>query len=77
MIRRVFLDRRIRFLMRAVVVLLAGMSIEVYLLPHYVAPFTVAFYAIGLQACAICALWKPEGKPVGLALVRCIVLVFL
>ena len=39
-------------------------------LPHYVAPFTAAFYAIGLQAMRHLRLWKPEGKPVGLAMVR-------
>ena len=38
MIRRVFLDRRIRFLVLCVLVIAAGMTIEIYLLPHYVAP---------------------------------------
>ncbi len=37
---------------------------------HYVAPFTGAFYAIGLQAMRHLRLWKPEGKPSGLALAR-------
>jgi hypothetical protein len=75
MVRRVFLDRRIRFLVVAVLILAAGMAIEIYLLPHYVAPFTAAFYAIGLQAMRHLRLWKPEGKPVGLALVRFTVMV--
>ncbi len=70
MMRRVFLDRRIRFLVIVVLVWAAGMAIEIYLLPHYVAPFTAAFYAIGLQAMRHLRLWKPERKPVGLALVR-------
>ncbi len=70
MVRRVFLDRRIRFLVIGVLILAAGMAIEIYLLPHYVAPFTAAFYAIGLQAMRHLRLWKPERKPVGLALVR-------
>jgi hypothetical protein len=70
MLRRVFLDRRIRFLVLCVLILAAGMSIENFLLPHYVAPFAVAFYAIGLQAMRHLRLWKPEAKPVGLALVR-------
>jgi hypothetical protein len=48
----------------------AGMVIEIYLLPHYVAPFTAAFYAIGLQAMRHLRVWKPEGRPMGLALVR-------
>ncbi|MGD0345722.1 MAG: hypothetical protein ABSA85_03145 [Terracidiphilus sp.] len=70
MVRRVFLDKRIRFLVVCVLVLAAGMAIEVFLLPHYVAPFACAFYAIGLQMMRHLRLWKPEGQPVGLALVR-------
>jgi len=70
MARRVFLDRRIRFLVVGVLILSAGMVIEIYLLPHYVALSTAAFYAIGLQAMRHLRLWKPEQKPVGLALVR-------
>lgn len=70
MVRRVFLDRRIRFLVVCVLVLAAGMVIEIYLLPHYLAPFTGAFYAIGLQAMRHLRLWKPEGKAVGLTLTR-------
>ena len=56
-------------------VLAAGMSIEIYFLPHYVAPFTAAFYAIGLQMMRHLRVWKPEGKPAGLAMVRFIVTV--
>ncbi|MGO8758971.1 MAG: hypothetical protein ACLQG3_12680 [Terracidiphilus sp.] len=70
MVRRVFLDRRIRFLVIAACVLAAGMAIEIYLLAHYVSPFTAAFYAIGLQMMRHLRVWKPEGKPVGLAMVR-------
>jgi hypothetical protein len=70
MIRRVFLDRRIRFLVICVLLLAAGMVIEIFLLPHYVAPFTAAFYAIGLQAMRHLRVWRPEGKPAGLALTR-------
>ena len=70
MVRRVFLDRRIRFLVVCVLVLVPGMFIEIFLLPHYVAPFAAAFYAIGLQAMRHLRVWKPEGKPVGLTLVR-------
>jgi hypothetical protein len=70
MLRRVFLDERIRFLVVCVLVLAAGLTIEIYLLPHYVAPFVAAFYAIGLQAMRHLRLWKPDGKPVGLTMVR-------
>jgi hypothetical protein len=70
MVRRVFLDRRVRFLIVCVAVLAAGMVIEIFLLAHYVAPFTAAFYAIGLEAMRHLRVWKPEGKPSGLAMVR-------
>jgi hypothetical protein len=71
--RRVFLDRRIRFLVVCVLVLAAGQLIEIFLIPHYLAPFTAAFYAIGLQAMRHLCLWTPGDQPVGLTLVRLIV----
>jgi hypothetical protein len=79
MVRRLFLDRRIRFLVVCVLILCAGMLIEIYMIPHYVAAYTAAFFAIGLQAMRHLRLWAPEGKPVGRQLVRitvslCIVL---
>jgi hypothetical protein len=70
MLRRVLMDRRIRFLVVCVLVLTAGMIIEIFLLPHYMATFTAAFYAIGLQAMRHLRLWSPEGQPVGLTMVR-------
>jgi hypothetical protein len=70
MLRRVLLDRRIRFLVLCVLVLMAGVSIEIFMIPHYVAGFTAAFYAIGLHAMRHLRLWTPEKKPVGLQLVR-------
>lgn len=70
MVRRVFMDRRIRFLVLCVLILTAGMAIQIFLVPHYLAPFTAAFYAIGLQAMRHLRLWRPENKPIGLSLVR-------
>lgn len=70
MMRRVLHDRRIRFLVVSVLFLMAGMMIMIFIIPHYLAPFTAAFYAIGLQAMRHLRLWTPEGKPIGLALVR-------
>lgn len=70
MIRRVFLDRRIRFLVLSVLFLVPGMVIQIFLIAHYLAPFTAAFYAIGLQAMRHLRLWTAEGKPIGLAMVR-------
>lgn len=70
MIRRVFRDRRIRFLLLCVLVLACGMVIEIFLIPHYLAPFTAAFYAIGLQAMRHLRVWSPGGQPVGATIVR-------
>jgi hypothetical protein len=70
MLRRLLMDRRIRFLILCVLVLAAGMAIEIFLIPHYLAPFTAAFYAIGLQAIRHLRLWSPDGQPVGATLVR-------
>jgi hypothetical protein len=70
MIRRVFLDRRVRFLVWCVFVLASGMVIEIFLVPHYLAPFTAAFYAIGLQAMRHLRVWRPGDQPAGLAMVR-------
>jgi len=82
MIRRVFLDRRVRFIVLVVLFALPGMIIQIFLIPHYLAPFTAAFYVIGLQAMRHLRLWTPEHRPVGLALVRwalplCLLLVIL
>jgi hypothetical protein len=54
-------------------VLLVGMVIEIYLVPHYLAPFTSVFYALGLQAMRHLRLWSPGGQAVGLGMVRLIV----
>jgi hypothetical protein len=70
MLWRVFRDRRIRFLVVSTLVLAAGMLAGTFLLPHYLAPFTAAFYAIGLQAMRHLRLWSPGAQPVGMSLVR-------
>ena len=73
MIRRVFLDKRMRFLVVCVLILAAGMAIEIFLIPHYVAPFTAAFYAIGLQAMRHLRVWRPGGQSAGTTIVRLLV----
>jgi hypothetical protein len=70
MLKRVLMDRRARFFVICTLVLMAGMLVEAFLVPHYLAPFTAVFYALGLQAMRHLRLWKPGNKPVGLALVR-------
>lgn len=75
MLRRVLLDRRMRFMVVCVLAMTVGMAIEIFMIPHYLAPFTAAFYAIGLQAMRHLRVWKPEGRPVGAAMTRLIVAV--
>jgi hypothetical protein len=73
MLPHVLMDRRTRFLTLCVLVLMAGMLVQIFLIPHYLAPFTAGFYALGLQATRHLRLWRPSGQPVGTALVRLIV----
>jgi hypothetical protein len=75
MVNRVFRDRRIRFLVIGVLVLAAGMAIQVFLLAHYLAPFAAAFYAVGLQCMRHLRVWAPGARPVGLTMVRMLILV--
>ncbi len=70
MARRVFLDRRVRFLVICLGVLTVGMVLEIFLIPHYMAPFTAAIYALGLQVCATCGSSGPETSQSARHLVR-------
>lgn len=77
MIVQVFRDKRIRFLVVCFLVLIAGVVIEIYLIPYYLAPFTAVFYAIGLQMMRHLRVWKMGRSPVGQGLVRYTVAAFL
>jgi hypothetical protein len=70
MTRRVFLDRRVRFLTICLGMLTAGMLVEIFLVPHYLAPFTAVFYALGLQAMRHMRVFRPGDQPVGAAFLR-------
>jgi hypothetical protein len=70
MSRRLFFDRRIRFLLLCMIPLIVGVTIEAGIRPYYLAPFTAVFYALGLQAMRHLKRWKPGGQPVGNAIVR-------
>ena len=67
LMRRVFVDKRMRFLVISVLILMAGNLIMIYMIPHYLAPFTAAFYALGLQAMRHLCFFKPEGRAMGRA----------
>ncbi len=75
MLRRVLMDRRTRFLVLCVLILMAGMLIEIFLIPHYLAPFTAVFYALGLQAMRHLRVWRAGAQRFGIGMVRLIVTV--
>ncbi len=66
-------DRHIRFLVLCLVVLAFGMAIQIYLFPHYLAPFTAALYAVGLQAMRHLWQWRPGHQNVGMTMTRFLV----
>jgi hypothetical protein len=73
MLRRAFLDRRTRFLLVCVVIVIAAVMVETWLIPHYFAAITPAFYALGLQMMRHLRQWKPGGQAVGIAIQRFVV----
>jgi hypothetical protein len=64
-----------RFLLMASGFGLAGYALEVYLLPHYVAPGTCLVFALVLGAMRYVRSWRWRQKPVGLAITRAIPLI--
>jgi hypothetical protein len=75
-LRRVAQDRRIRLLIITVAVSLAGSGLVAFYQPHYSAPALAALMAIAIQGMRHLRIWKFEGKPSGVFLVRAIVLIF-
>lgn len=75
MTKRVLMDRRVRFLVLCMYIMMAGMVIEIFLIPHYLAPFTILFYGLGLQAMRHLWVWRPDGRPIGRTMVRLCVLI--
>jgi hypothetical protein len=58
-------DRRIRPLVVACGIGFAGLSLNTWFYPHYVAPLTGAVYAIVLQGLRHLRAWSPWGRPPG------------
>jgi hypothetical protein len=70
MLRRVFYDRRTRFLMVTGALFFAGMFLNAFMIAHYAAPATGLLLAILIQAMRHLRVWRPSGQPVGAFLVR-------
>jgi len=73
MFPNVLRDRRIRFLLICLAVMTAGVLLQIFFLAYYLAPFTVVFYALGLQAMRHLRQAPLDGARVGLGCVRLMV----
>lgn len=70
MFPRALCDRRVRFLVVAGAVVLLGLAVEVFFLPHYAAPLTALNLALVVQALRHLRAWRWDGQPAGIFLVR-------
>ena len=68
-------DRRIRLLLIAGAVSLAGSAFVIFFLPHYIAPVTCVIVALMVQGMRHLRAWRWQGKASGLFLTRAIVLI--
>ncbi len=68
-------DRRIRWLVIAGGVSIAGMELPTFFAVHYAAPITAVILAVILQGMRHLRAWRWEGKPIGLFLARSITLI--
>jgi hypothetical protein len=75
MIPWVVRDRRIRWLVIAGGVSIAGMELPTFFAVHYAAPITAVILAVILQGMRHLRAWRWEGKPIGLFLTRSITLI--
>jgi hypothetical protein len=69
-------DRRIRPLVIAGAVCLTGTGLIVFFMAHYAAPITAVIVAVLLQGMRHLRVWRWEGRPTGLFLVRGLVVVW-
>ena len=71
----VFRDRKMRFPLIAGAVFLAGLAVQTWTMPHYVAPATGLIYIVLIQCMRHMRFWRWHGRPIGLALLRVIPLI--
>ena len=65
-------DRKMRFPIVVAAILLVGLAVETWTMPHYVAPAASLIYLILLQCMRHLQLWRWRGQNIGVALVRAI-----
>jgi hypothetical protein len=66
---RVVRDGRMKLLLIATVVTIAGLAVEAWHQPHYFAPMTCVIYAIVIQGLRHLRQWRRKGTELGRALV--------
>jgi hypothetical protein len=65
-------DRRTRELALCGAAMIIGLALETFFHPHYAAPGTALYIALSIQAMRHMRVWRWEGRPSGLFLVRSI-----
>lgn len=75
MFPRVLGDRRTRSLVAAAAVVILGLAVEVFFLPHYAAPLTALNLALVVQALRHLRVWRWDDQPAGAFLARILPLV--
>ena len=70
-------DRKMRFPLLVALVFLAGLSVETWILPHYVAPATCLIFLFVVQSMCHLRLWRPGETPVGAALGRAVPMILI
>jgi hypothetical protein len=75
MLPRVFRDRRVRFSIIVACASAVGLAINAWFAPHYAAPMTGLVYLFLSQACRHLRVWRAQGQPTGLFLVRAITMI--
>ncbi len=68
-------DRKMRLPLIASLLFVAGLLVETWTLPHYAAPAACLLYLILMQCLRHVRLWRWRGQPIGVALVRAIVVI--
>jgi len=67
-----FRDRKMRFPLIAGAVFVAGLAVQTWTMPHYVAPATGLIYIVLIQCLRHMRLWRWRGQPIGVAFLRVI-----
>jgi hypothetical protein len=75
MFPQVITDRRTRLLALIGVIVILGLAVEVFFIPHYAAPLTAVTLAMVIQALRHLRVWKWNGRASGVLLVRALPLV--